>query len=347
MFWFRKYKILATAILAILLLTPAKPRAEVRISPILQRIIPETSDRVKAGQVVSKPIPFVTRSDVVHLKLRIDNAVFKGMSVWVCDENNRRMLLARRNARCIGGNDAVGHYQLSAKPYGTGVNYLMFDNTRSLLLTKKIRYLLVLNTPLTSNMRQSLQGIFDRLSANIKRTFKAPPFGIFVRPCGEVNAFSSGRTGDITLCSELVLEAMFAKKGGMLTGIFFHELGHTLLNLWGDPNWHNERTADEFAAVVMILSGQQNAIQNWIRWYEANEDWVREAQIIVATKDLHPLNVQRISAIRDIQRYPSNYIPRWNRLIYPHLTDRELDRIITAPRRFENPRLAKMTLKGR
>ena len=89
----------------------------------------------------------------------------------------------------------------------------------------------------------------------LKRTYIFNDFHISIQRCGKQNAFSDQGTGDITICTEL-WDSLH--KEGLDKAIFFiifHEMGHTMLDLWGLPLSDNEDAADEFSTIFLMMIG--------------------------------------------------------------------------------------------
>ncbi|MEQ8507313.1 MAG: hypothetical protein RIB80_18480 [Rhodospirillales bacterium] len=123
-----------------------------------------------------------------------------------------------------------------------------------------------------------------------------------------------------------------AGKKGALSAIMYHELGHTLLNLWGLPGFDNEETVDEFAVVMLYLDGRQEYALEFMEYFEKNNPWI-EARMIIERGGRHPISSQRIRNVRRILSNPGPVIERWNRLLYPHMTVAGLENVLkTAPR---------------
>lgn len=113
--------------------------------------------------------------------------------------------------------------------------------------------------------KEIMQPIADELNKVI-----ALPYDIYLAftKCGEVNAFYWGYTRQITICDEFVeniyktLKPVY-KEGDELDGavinviqlVFFHELGHCLIDVWDLPATGREEDAVDQLAVVLSLDG--------------------------------------------------------------------------------------------
>ncbi len=97
----------------------------------------------------------------------------------------------------------------------------------------------------------------------IERVYRVPTITLRVRPCGVVNAFSAP---DITVCTELIDTMYRHGWHDAIRVVLYHELAHSLLRLWGLPEWKDENLADEFA--VLQASDSPRAIEQISLWFE-------------------------------------------------------------------------------
>jgi Putative metallopeptidase len=184
---------------------------------------------------------------------------------------------------------------------------------------------------------------FGKLAEIVDSTFITPAFRIRVGACGQLNAFSLPPSGDITYCSELL--ARLGGSVGATYGVFFHELGHTLLGVWGLPGAAEENMADQFAVYMLLqLHGGIGAADDLATYFDKSSNpWI-EARQIINVGDAHAIGVQRARNIRQILRDPEEFMERWNREVYPKMQVTNLRRIISAPRPFESVAMAKEEL---
>ena len=136
-----------------------------------------------------------------------------------------------------------------------GPYYLVIDNRFANVIDKKVVYQLVFVKHLSNEEIQAQKTDFEKTYTGLKQTFDFKDFNIRIGPCGQVNAFSTTETGDVTICSEIISE--MSGRPGALIAVILHELGHTLLNLWGLPNFANEDDADQFATIMLLRSGEK------------------------------------------------------------------------------------------
>ncbi|NOS80520.1 MAG: hypothetical protein HOP32_02925 [Nitrospira sp.] len=157
----------------------------------------------------------------------------------------------------------------------------------------------------------------------LRETFVFEDFTISYKPCGFVNASSDP---NITMCVELLneLDKMGIPSAELF--ILYHELGHSLLYLWGYPLYDNEDAADEFATLFMSLSPSTRSIaEEAAHWFEQNASIV---QTLSAhwKDDRHTLNPQRARNIGRWLQQPQALKKRWSALLLPKMKTEALRR---------------------
>lgn len=219
----------------------------------LRMVMREDYVEVKAGTYWFKELPGdIERYDVT---LKVHNQNYDDIDAYICDQREFQKFEAGRSFRCHGHNRGRGVLQVNAPGGDPLPRYLVLNNSFSILLTKKITYTVGLTARLDGPERQQFQNMAQQISDEIQRMFDVPEFDVIIGPCGQVNAFSTFGSGDIKICSELIFQE--SERKGVLAGIVFHEIGHSLLHLWGFPGDGNEELVDEFAIVMMHLTGDQ------------------------------------------------------------------------------------------
>jgi hypothetical protein len=135
---------------------------------------------------------------------------------------------------------------------------------------------------------------------------------------------------------------------GAITAVLFHEMGHTLMNLWGYPNFGNEDNADQFATIMLLKFGEtgKQALYEWIQWY-ADHDSRAQAEHMLLSGDTHSLSIQRIRNIQASMQNSADLMRRWNNILYPHMTDWALNGIVAKPASFDDADAAQRELSKR
>lgn len=292
---------------------------------------------VKAGGFVAIPLP--RGMDGFEVSIKVHNQQFDDIDALVCRDAGVRQLKNGQSVRCPGVSRGRKKFSFSA----AGENaqqYLVINNSFSLLLTKKISYSIAVVDRLDHQKKKELLGMANGISSLIQEAFEVPEFDVAIRPCGQVNAFSRTDTGDITICSELIFQEIQKKRPGALQGIIFHEVGHSLLNLWNIPGHDNEELVDEFAIVMMHLSGDQGVAYQMADYF-SEVDAHREAISKIYVDSRHPLSPQRVRNIKRLLNNPENVIERWNQILYPRMTVAGLKNLLQTSPKFANKSLAR------
>lgn len=270
-------------------------------------------------------------------------------SVFVCDKLSFHAFKSGRKSNCRGLFDRNGRLTFSYQAARSGSYFIVADNRGDRYSEKTFRIKVAVPAHFSQKRVSGLRSTFQDLENFIEARFIAPDFDWILKPCGQVNAFSHVQTGDITICTELLLDASKLRSEGQITGILLHELGHSLLNFWGNPNFANEETADAFATYLLMTSGGSEAprlIEEFAQFWERGNPWA-EAENIIESGDTHQISVQRARNIRRNASRGAAFTARWNATIYPHLTDQALRSIINAPGRYGDTTMARQILSSR
>lgn len=294
---------------------------------------------VKAGNFWYEPISARPGAEL-EINVQVQNQKFNDVTALVCSQREFELYRTGQKVRCPGVDRGRGAFRFRASVQSKEPHYLILNNGFSLLLRKKVSYSVFANQPLQPKEKNKLQQGLEGVSAEITAMFEVPEFDLRVEPCGSENARSNFRTGDITICSEMFIKLAIAGKRGALTAITYHEMGHTLLNLWGLPGHDNEETVDEFAVVMLYMDGHQEYAIEFIEWFEKHDSWA-EARNIIRYGDRHPISAQRIRNVRRILRDPGPVIARWNRLLYPRMTANGLRKVVQTSPQYADRDLAK------
>jgi hypothetical protein len=151
--------------------------------------------------------------------------------------------------------------------------------------------------------------LFEQLADGFNGTLKFPR-NLPVRhtECGEINAFYDPSTGALSMCYELLAqitqvandgEVSEQELGDRIVGtwlfVFFHELGHGLVDMYGLPITGREEDAvDDFSTVLMVQAGLEEYVLH------AAEYWAVTGSGMVGELDYadeHSLNQQRFYQI--------------------------------------------------
>lgn len=284
--------------------------------------------------------------DVYEVSLQVHNKRYDDISAYVCSARELQKLNQTGQARCDGVNRYRGRISFRAPIRTREPYFLVIDNSFSMILTKKVSYSVVVTTPWPAEAARHARNLFDGFSAEIQRTFKVPKFNVSLSPCGQVNASSNTVTGDIIICTELYVPEVKKRRQGAIIGVMFHELGHSLLSLWGIPGNRNEELVDEFAVVMMYLGGIQERAYEMVEWFQ-EKDSRREAMAVLHQDSPHPISVQRVRNIRRILQNPRPVVERWNQILYPRMTKAGLQKVLKDTPQYYDRALAERLLASR
>ena len=327
---------LTMAVVGLLIALAGSAQAKGIVDDKVRFILSQGDVKVPAGQFTAIKLP--SGMDKFEVSIDVHNKHYNDVDAFVCDEQSVLRLKARQSVRCPGVSRGRGHFNFSA-PGNLRQPYLVINNGFSMILTKKVSYSIAVVDHLDNATRQKLLHMADGISTLIQKTFEVPEFNIAIRPCGQVNAFSREDTGDITVCSELMFQELRKGRKGALEGIIFHEIGHSLLGLWNIPGNSNEELVDEFAVVMMFISGDQGIAYQLADYFsEANAQ--REAVMKIYQDDRHPLSPQRVRNVKKILNNPAPVVERWNQILYLRMTIDGLRDVLQTSPKFANKALA-------
>ena len=159
-------------------------------------------------------------------------------------------------------------------------------------------------------------GSLEEVAAELNAAVSIPEdVTIVFKECGEINASWNPNTRTIEMCYELVedLAKQFSTTakdqqeledavGGAVTFVFFHELGHCLIDLLKLPSTGREEDAvDQLATYVLVDSGGDEGERmalNGAKWWGQKYDELAQSgrtagELDQLWADEHSLNAQR------------------------------------------------------
>jgi hypothetical protein len=287
------------------------------------------------------------RNDILELKFDLHRNSVSGYGAWICPRNEYLNLLnGRTPSGCAGKYSDYSSIEFRYSPPYQGQYIIFIDNSHSLFSSKYVTTNIWVSSEIPQELKQEIKSGFEEMYNILEEGFIFTPFDIRIKSCGQENAFSAVADGDITICTEL-FENLHDRPGAIM-GIFFHELAHTLLNLWGQPNYANEQTADELAAVLLIASGEEGeaALEEFISYW-GGKDTIAEATWAQHQYAPHPLSIQRLRNLSLIADNPADYISRWRPLLYERTKTEYLYQEISNPSKWSDPQLAESIINER
>ncbi|HKU18354.1 MAG TPA: DUF4344 domain-containing metallopeptidase [Candidatus Saccharimonadales bacterium] len=319
--------------------------AEVTVSPY---IITAHNGTVAVPARHMVAIPIIANAqpdDAIAVALTINNAVYKDISAYVMDQTNLNLFEQGAQGQIQGvtkqkqrGDKPI---EFVAKVNSYGPYMLVLDNRYATIITKHVTWEVDIKTRLPDSVVQSLKTNLQTAYSTLKKEFVFTDFNIHVRPCGMANAFSSP---DITICYELLDQLIEQRESEALSFVIVHELGHSLMNVWGLPAYNNEDMADQFATALLLRSPNGvKSLDKAMEWFSQQNSLV-QANYMLQHGDPHSLSVQRV---RNIQAYiadPGPMEARWNHVFYAHMTKSALMNVIAHHGKYDDVALAKQAL---
>lgn len=332
------------------LFLPLTAFAEVIVSPVMATDKLLNNYVIQAGTMQTIPlISKGTAEDSYRIKIEATNAIYKDITAYIVDQQNLYLYQAGQPFRGMGYQKAVAPFTIQGSTHTTGSKFLILDNRYAAIISKKINISIEARFPLDTAEQEKIRQSFEQLYTSLQKNLVFPNFNIRVEPCGQVNAFSeSFGTGDIHYCTETISNLARSNNQGAFAAIFYHEVGHSLLGLWGIPGNNNEDIADEFATYILMSSGPSGyALLDRSLEFWQNRDSVAEAQNMLINGDRHSLSIQRVRNIKENMRQGDAFIKRWNNLIYQHYAEEALNRVIANPTYGDDVTLAESIVKQR
>ncbi len=301
--------------------------------------------RVGSGSVEIIPLGMLEAGTRYAIQITSDNRVYPDVSAFTVDRENLNAFRNAQRFNGIGFSKRSAPYQIDGLTSNSGEYFLVIDNRYSIVVTKLVTAQIQIIRQLSGDQRNAIQGRIKLLMQQALSDYDIPDFDVSVQPCGAVNAMSAVKNGNITLCTEMMAKTF--NKQGAFFGIFFHEVGHSALNLWKLPNASNEETVDEFAVQLLIRAGNGEVlVREFAEFFSNGQPWI-EAKQIIEQGGKHPLSTQRIRNIAEATRNPIELTERWNKQLYPYYKREALERIIQNPRKYDSPLLASAELNRR
>ena len=269
------------------------------------------------------------------------------LAAFVVDEASLNFLRQGVQFHAVGVNRHLSPIAFEAKTWSFGNYFLVLDARHSIFAGRQVNFSVRYTADGSPDGERALKETFEKVYSELKKIFVFKDFDIHVRSCGTVNAFSSP---DITLCSELLSQLVAERREDAVAAVLFHELGHSLLNVWGMPGYDNEDVADEFMAIMLLMGNKggngSRALSDVAVWF-SEQNSKAQAENMLLRGDRHALSVQRVRNLQRIAQDPSALMERWNHVLYEHMTEATLQQIKRHPGSHDDPSLAGQVLATR
>jgi hypothetical protein len=293
-------------------------RADIYVEPVNPILSQALSVRGWAYQALPFALP---AGGTLRFQVGVNGGLNSAIQAWLVDERDYQLLQvgAQFNYFPASSGPVAQSGTITFTAPVAGNYYVVFDNrqaffTRSLFVRAE-----QLGGP-PNPWSNSLTALYSARYAALKNLLNFDDFDVTVRHCGQPNAFSDP---NITICTELLEDLQQKSVPQSEEFIFFHEVGHSLLRMWGDPNYDNEDTADQFATAMMVWMGRQDVALQAAQWFAARNS-VAEAQNVLSQGDPHSLSIQRARNVLNWLNQRDDRLTRWLRLMTPHMTDATL-----------------------
>jgi len=204
--------------------------------------------------------------------------------------------MARLNLPIVPTKAGVGVWFVNPNPDAVDVSVTIFRTGQR-------------SPEVAAGVQQLLEGTIRAIEAS----YELPQFKVSVRPCGTANAFSAP---DIVICTELIADLVSKDLTYAIIPILLHEVGHTLLTLWGLPGHNNEDMVDDFAAAFLAAESPET-LGDLIKWLDARDSG-EEAILQLVQGGRHTLSIQRARNLRETLKQPEKVMRRWARLLAPY-----------------------------
>jgi hypothetical protein len=207
------------------------------------------------------------------------------------------------------------------------------------------------NRKVSDKARKEIEQVHEAFMSQLHELFEFPEITLFFEACdGQINAEFRYWENSIHVCSPLIAVINKEKFPLATMGILFHELGHALLYYWGQPDWRNEESADSFGVNLALHFNElgPRIINDWLGFYQYMHNTNYQNEIKSALDgDPHMLSIQRIKKIQSWMQEQDDFLKRWNRLMYRHMTTKALNSILKNPTINDDISEIKRELKAR
>ena len=225
--------------------------------------------------------------------------------------------------------------------------YVVLDN-RSGLETRAVS-LTVAAARSSADQVEAADKILHTFEQQLHQLFIFDPFSMGVERCNEPKAFLD-RSG-VSLCAEYVyyLFDTFGDKQkaqNALAFSIFHEVAQELLAEWHHPAAASKQTADQFAAVLMVMLKQSERASSLAEYIVGNPS-ASESLSRILNDDRHPPSPQRARNILRWLEDPHGLARKWQKILVPHMQTNLLKRLLLKPTQWTDLDLVKKELRAR
>jgi hypothetical protein len=281
--------------------------------------------QVEAGRFVPFNFPLV-RGSALTAEFKVQGGTNHTIKVWLMDATNYQRYQAGQEFSYFEGTSGavqkIANYTFPVSV--TNIYYLVLDNSAALMLSRKVDLYVYAILPEPTQEQIDFGNKVNAMYQGLKTFFVFDDFQISVRHCGTENAFSNP---NITLCTELVEALHDQNLDEAVSFVFFHELGHSMMRLWGLPTWDNEDVADEFATVFLIMGKQEGMALKAAQWWSSRTT-EEEALAKLWIDDRHTVSPQRARNIIRWLNSDNDLVRRWMKVMVPNMQTQALHEML-------------------
>jgi hypothetical protein len=304
--------------LAIFFLSSVTARADINVQPV--SFMANEAVKVKANDFIYYQVNLNAKDRFnVDLEILNNNAI----KAWFVDDLNFQKFLNGKRFDYITSlsGDVLGESKGSFISPNTSKYFFILDNRGALVLSRNIVLKLYKEHLYHTPESKGLERFYNETYSALKKTFIFKDFNIEIRLCGTENAFSNP---NIILCWELI--DRLKREGKPLANhyVAFHEIGHSLLNIWGYPTYDNEDVADEFATFLSVMIGADQLAYQAAQYWMEKPASTNEAIAKLYINDRHTLSPQRARNILGWLENKEKLLDRWITILAPRMTDEAL-----------------------
>lgn len=285
------------------------------------------------------------QGDKVGFQALVSNKMYH--DITVCLVQKSEINNWRPGNTCFGQQKTITPFVYQTEIVADDTYYLVVDNSYANIIKKFVTINVRTRYFIPEEKANKIKQLFQGTTSFVSTIFEDSDFNVNIKPCGQINAFSD-KNADITFCTEMLDDLLAKNDAASIISVFLHELGHSLLNKWGEPGSGEEDMADQFATALLLKGGDQGRgiLRQWIEFW-SRKDSKKEAELQLKYDDPHSLSIQRARNIQNNMLQQDEFLRRWNKMLYRHMRKDALLKIVEKPGHSDDADLASEALKAK
>ncbi len=265
----------------------------------------------------------------LEFKINVYGGLSNDIKIWFLDGDNFMSFIKGkqfsyyRNASGSIRNSSTFKFQIS----NHNDYVLVLDNRDSIFSSKQVTIDIsaLYSRPSQTHIDQkkNIEGMY----AAIKKIFIFRDFNVYMKNCGEINMYSNP---NITICNEYLDDLVDKGLDQVFAFAYLHELGHSLLYLWGSPFYKDEDVVDQFAAIFVIMANTREPILQAARNFTMSNS-LAEAKYKLKHNSPHSLSIQRARNLIEWLNNSDELVKKWQNVFVPHMQTDVLRALLTDP----------------